>query len=314
MSKTSPPASPPHGRVTVLGSANLDLIIETVRLPRPGETVPTRSRRYAPGGKGLNQAVAASRAGATVAFIGAVGTDPAGEQLHDHLRRNAVDTADLLRVEGESGSAIVLVEDSGENAILVTAGANGQVRLLPPHKDRWLDSNVLLMQLELPMTTIQRAAHEAQSHSTRVILNAAPPLRLPTDILELIDVLIVNEHECRELAPGTDIEQAARHLARAVPVLVVTLGAHGVLWFEHGRQQRQLRPPRVNPVDTTGAGDTFCGAFAAQLAIETPIEQALGFAVTASALSIETEGASDSAPHRDDVLARHQLEGTRRDG
>ncbi|MFC7597613.1 ribokinase [Terrabacter sp. GCM10028922] len=293
-----------QGRVTVLGSANLDLIVRTARIPRPGETLTSHAIRHAPGGKGLNQAVAASRAGASVRFVGAVGNNATGAQLAKYLQTNQIDTTDLATVTADSGTAIVMVDDNGENAILVTPGANGAVTPLPSHPGRWLDTDVLLMQLELPLSTIEMATAEAarSAPTTRVVLNAAPARRLPRDLLGNIDVLIVNEHECRELTSNPELPEAARELAQNVAGLVVTLGARGATWFERGHQGGSITPPKVTPVDTTGAGDTFCGALAAELAAGASLETAIAFGVAASALSTQQHGASDSAPHRQEVL------------
>ncbi|TNM36476.1 ribokinase [Nocardioides albidus] len=286
---------PGSGAVTVVGSANLDQIVRVVRLPAPGETVTTTGLREGPGGKGLNQAVAAARSGAAVTFVGAVGRDSGADLLLGHLRDNAVSTRHVARVDGPTGSAIVMVDDEGENAILVTSGANGQVPPLPDGTDEWLACDVVLLQLELPSRTVLQCAVAARSRGVRVLLNAAPAAPLPDGLLEATDLLVVNETECRTLAGVESLESAAHELARRVPVVVVTLGARGAMWFEDGRLRGELPPPAVSPVDTTGAGDAFCGALAARLAAGDTVEEAVRFALVAGALSTQGHGA-DTAP------------------
>ncbi|GAA1544814.1 ribokinase [Nocardioides humi] len=296
----------PLSTVTVLGSANLDQIVHTTRLPAPGETVSTTATRQGPGGKGLNQAVAAARAGGTVAFVGAVGRDPAGDALLAHLRGNDVRTQHVALVDEPTGSAIVMVDDTGENAILVTGGANGSVAPLPHGSDEWLDCAVLLMQLELPPATVLRCARAARARGVLVVLNAAPAGPLPDGLLDAVDVLVVNEHECRALAGSASLDDAASRLASPVPTLVVTQGARGARWYDRGHLAGTIPPPSVSAVDTTGAGDTFCGALAACLAAGSPLDEVLRFAVVAGALSTQVHGA-DSAPRLDvvqEALAR----------
>jgi ribokinase len=300
-------STPPSGgspSVTVVGSANLDQIVHAPHLPVPGETVSATWTRQGAGGKGLNQAVAAARMGIDVRFVGAVGRDASGELLVRHLRRNDVDTSHVVAVDGVSGTAFVLVDDAGENMILVASGANGTVGPLPTGSADWLECSVLLMQLELPTLTVLRSAKEGHRRGVRVVLNAAPASPLPDELLGFVDVLVVNEHECRELAGVHLIEEAAEILAQAVPALVVTQGARGALWYEHRVKGGPVAPPPVTPVDTTGAGDTFCGVLAALLANNRSLEDAVRLAVVASALSTQVIGAADSAPRYDEVL-RH---------
>lgn len=300
----STPPSDASPSVTVVGSANLDQIVHAPHLPVPGETVSATWTRQGAGGKGLNQAVAAARMGIDVRFVGAVGRDASGELLIQHLRRNDVDTSHVVAVDGVSGTAFVLVDDAGENMILVASGANGTVDPLPAGSADWLECSVLLMQLELPALTVLRSATEGHRRGVLVVLNAAPASPLPDELLGFVDVLVVNEHECRELAGVRLIEEAAEILAQAVPTLVVTQGARGALWYEHRAKGGPVAPPPVTPVDTTGAGDTFCGVLAALLANNRSVEDAVRFAVVASALSTQVSGAADSAPRYDEVL-RH---------
>lgn len=298
------PTVPPDASrsVTVVGSANVDQIVHAPHLPVPGETVGATWTRRGAGGKGLNQAVAAARMGVAVQFVGAVGRDAGGDSLIEHLRRNHVDTSHVVVADGESGTAFVLVDDAGENMILVASGANGAVDLLPPGSSEWLECSLLLMQLELPITTLQRSAQEAHRKGVRVVLNAAPASPLPDELLDSVDVLVVNEHECRELAGVSATADAADILAQTVPALVVTQGARGAFWYEREVKGGSKSPPDVTPVDTTGAGDTFCGVLAARLAADSSFEDAVTLAVVSSALSTQVSGAGDSAPSYSEVL------------
>lgn len=290
--------------MTVVGSANLDQIVHAPHLPVPGETVSASWTRQGAGGKGLNQAVAAARMGVEVWFVGAVGADAAGDLLVEHLSRNGVDATHVTVSECPSGTAYVLVDDTAENMILVASGANGTVASLPGGSEEWLQCSVLLMQLELPIPTVLRTAQEARTRGVRVVLNAAPASPLPADLLSYVDVLVVNENECQELGGASRVEEAAATLAQTVPALVVTQGARGASWYERGRKGGRASPPSVTPVDTTGAGDTFCGVLAAFLAAGTSLGDAVRVAVTASAISTEVSGAGDSAPCYDELSRR----------
>jgi ribokinase len=239
--------------------------------------------------------------GATVRFVGAVGRDGAGELLLEHLVGHGVDITHVTTVDGPSGVAYVLVDDSAENMIVVAAGANGAVAPMPEGSDEWLNCAVLLMQLELPIATVLKAAQEARARGVRVVVNAAPVAPLPDELLACIDVLIVNEHECRELAGRSVTDDAARLLAGVVSTVVVTLGATGAAWYEREAKRGQVAPPTVEPVDTTGAGDAFCGVFAARLASGATVADAVRHAVVAGALSTEVSGAAESAPTLDAV-------------
>jgi ribokinase len=291
------------GAVTVLGSANLDLIAEVPHVPSPGETVLSTKVRRAPGGKGLNQAIAASRAGAAVRFIGAVGTDDTGTVLVDALRSDGVDTSRLRSLSGDSGMAIVQVEDAGENAIVVLPGANSQLDKSNVTDLDWAETDVLLMQLEVPIATVYHAAVAAHGRCI-VILNAAPARPLPAGLLAVTDVLIVNEHECKELSGQSQLGAAMRALAAQVPMLIVTLGASGATWYINGHPAGHLDPPTVAVVDTTGAGDTFCGSLGAHMAHDRNLTAAIRYAVTASAVATESTGASGSIPQKATVTAR----------
>jgi len=287
--------------VCVVGSVNMDLTFNVDALPRPGETVLASSLTNAPGGKGGNQAVAAARAGARVQFVGAVGDDPAGEQLRAHLRANAVGLDGIVELKGPSGTAIIVVEAGGENTIVVAPGANG--RLTP---DAWAmpavlsECEVLLIQLEIPVATAVAAARAARSAGAVVIVNASPGGQdeaALTELAAVADVVIVNEAE----AAGWSWEPAH---------LVVTLGARGARYV--GTDGEFAVPaPAVKAVDTTGAGDVFAGVLAANWPPKPGANPAsaaerlcaLQRACAAGALATLVPGAGDCAPRAEAIDA-----------
>ena len=287
--------------VIVVGSANIDQILRVVAIPAPGETVLATGASTALGGKGQNQAVAAARAGATTTFIAAVGSDGFGRAMLDGLVSDDVDTSHVRVEPGSSGTALIAVDDAGENTIIVEAGANARLTSLnATDRAAIADAAVLLVQLEIPLPTVSEAVDAAHSASTTVLLNAAPIRDLPDALLAGVDVLIVNEHEEAKLRS----DRSATDLTSLVPVIVVTLGAAGAVLRRRGRDDVTLASPRVVAVDTTGAGDTFCGAFAAALAAGESLEDALRYSVVAASISVERPGAVPSIPRRTEVLAR----------
>ncbi len=291
-------------RITVLGSTNMDLVAYVTTAPRSGETVTGHEFRTVPGGKGANQAVAAARAGAEVAMIGAVGTDEFGGRLRATLEASGVDI-DLLRTtEGPSGTAHIVVDGDGANSIVVIPGANASVTSLS-HADRAViaEARSLLLQLELPMSAVVEGAEAARRNGVRTILTPAPAQALPPELLAATDLLVPNEHEAATLTGiSGDPERAAGALLRQVPEVVITLGARGCLYAS--RAQREpvavLAPP-VTAVDTTGAGDVFVGALAVALAEGRPMTDALTWASSAAALSVQRPGAATSMPYRTEI-------------
>ncbi|MFF0436536.1 ribokinase [Streptomyces sp. NPDC004327] len=298
------PSGPPG--IVVLGSTNMDLVAYVARAPARGETVTGRAFRTVPGGKGANQAVAAARAGAEVSMIGAVGADDFGSRLRAALEHSGVDT-DLLRtVEGPSGTAHIVVDDEGGNAIVVVPGANGTVTSLD-HGDEALiaTADALLLQLELPLSAVVEGARHARERGVRTVLTPAPvPERpLPPELLAVTDLLVPNEHEATALTGLADPRAAALALLDAVPEVVVTLGAAGCLHLARGREPLAVPAPRVTAVDTTAAGDTFVGALAVAVAEGRPMPRALAWASAAAALSVQRAGASTSMPYRTEIEA-----------
>ncbi|QNE46494.1 ribokinase [Glaciihabitans sp. INWT7] len=292
--------------VTILGSANLDIVFGVDRIPSPGETLLAASSERYPGGKGLNQAVAAARSGASTSFIGALGSDDAGELLAATMAEAAIDSARVRRQSAPTGQAFIVVDQSGENTIIVASGANASVTTLEPQDIELLSrTDVLLMQLELPFSVVTEAAATARDLGCVVMLNAAPAHGLSEAVFGCLDVLIVNEYEARIVGGSDDLAEASRRLAARVPRLIVTLGSAGSALYQHGAEVARIAAPRVTSVDATGAGDTFCGAFAAAIAEGQPFEAAARFATAAAALSVQTIGAVPSVPMRaqvDDAL------------
>ncbi|HEY5221917.1 MAG TPA: ribokinase [Microbacteriaceae bacterium] len=305
--------------VAVVGSANLDLVYRVERIPGGGETVLARAYSEHPGGKGNNQVIAAARAGASTRFIAAIGDDSHGDLLAVTLTAAHVDQL-VRRIDEPTGTALITVDDAGENSIVVNPGANaGLIDLSPTERAAISDAVYLLMQLEIPVSTVGAAAAVAHDHGTTVVLNAAPMQPLPAELTDNVDILIVNEHEAMlyaaQLAPlsmlphSLTIDGARDILAillTAVPAVVVTLGAAGavILTREMGDAPAAHVPAVVvTPIDTTGAGDTFCGALVAELDTGADLIDAAAFASAAAALAVQQAGAVPSIPTRERILA-----------
>ncbi len=279
----------PRFDVCVVGSANLDLVATVDRLPGAGETVPGTSYAEYPGGKGLNQAVAAARAGASTSFVGAVGHDNAGEMLLGVMHDDGIDTAHVHAVPEPSGRALIFVSAESENSIVVVAGANDTVSA-----DSVPKASVYLSQLEVPVPAIERAFTVARAAGALTVLNPAPVKALPDSLLALCDVLTPNQHEV-ELLGGVD-----RLRSLGAKAVIVTLGADGAdLHTADG--VAHIEPFTVSPVDTTGAGDCFSGALCARLAAGDELPAAMRFAAAAAALSTTVPGAVPSMPYRSTI-------------
>ncbi|MFE1440654.1 ribokinase [Streptomyces sp. NPDC058739] len=291
--------------IAVLGSTNMDLVAYVAKAPRLGETVTGREFRTVPGGKGANQAVAAAHAGATVSMIGAVGTDSFGARLRSTLEHSGVDTDHLRTVEGPSGTAHIVVDDEGANAIVVIPGANGTVDHLVPGDEVLISTaDALLLQLEIPLPAVLAGARAARSHGIRTILTPAPAQPLPPELLSAVDLLVPNEHEAATLTGRIDARSAATALLELVPEVVVTLGSAGCLYTARGADPVTVPAPRVTAVDSTAAGDTFVGALAVALGEGRPMPEALRWAAEAAALSVQRAGASTSMPYRSEIDAQ----------
>ena len=277
--------------VCVVGSANLDLVATVDRLPGPGETVPGNSFAEYPGGKGLNQAVAAARAGASVAFVGAVGHDGAAATLRAVMADDGIDSSHVNTSGTATGRALIGVAASGENSIIVIAGANGTVTAHEVPAAR-----VVLTQLEVPLAAVERALTAGRAAGAITVLNPAPVQPIDAAILQWCDIVVPNEHEV-ELLGGVD-----KLLAFGARAVVVTLGSRGSdLHTADGVVH--IDPFSVVPIDTTGAGDTFSGSLCARLAAGDDLPTALRFASAAGALCTTVAGAVPSIPRRAAVEA-----------
>lgn len=285
-------------RVAVVGSANLDIVVPVPHHPATGETVLGGDHVLVPGGKGANQAVAAALLGGDVAFVGRVGDDDAGARLRASLEAAGVDVSRLHVDDGApSGIALIGVDEEGDNAIVVSPGANS--RLSPTDLDQGLlaDASVTLLQLEVPVDTVRAAARVAGG---LVVLNPAPAVPLPDGLLDDIDVLVPNRLELTALAGDGDPVDQARSLG--VPTVVVTLGAEGALVVT-GSEVIRVPTPEVKAVDTTACGDAFCGALAEALACGVDLRDAVTRAVHVGALTATRHGAQTSLPTAADLVA-----------
>ncbi len=289
----------PNGSdVLVVGSINMDLMLEVGAAPRPGETVLARGAALLPGGKGANQAVAARRLGLRVRMAGLVGDDAVGWALRRGLEQEGVLTDTVGEVRGMSGMAAISLTPDGENAITVAPGAN---RELSPERilalpDAVFACKALLLQLEVPLETAASAARRARAAGAFVLLNPSPPGRQMADLLALADWLVPNRLEAEILTGSRDPSTAARSLLALGPRAVfVTLGAQGVLVVT-GEEERLVPAPKVQPVDTTGAGDAFLGALAYGFCAGQDPFAAAAFAAAAGAAATRRKGAQAAMP------------------
>ena len=295
--------------VVVLGSVNADLVLRCPQLPVPGQTVHGRDFQTLPGGKGANQAVAAARSGASVSFIGCVGDDAFGRNARELLAAEGIDTRHLHCIGGVStGVAMILVDDAGQNCIALAAGANAALSVahVDAAKATIESAALLICQLECPLPVVQHGIALAHAAGVPVLLNPAPLQALPAELLAQVDVLGPNETEAAaliELPPGADFDAAAAaaRLRELGPrTVIVTLGANGVQLAADGID-RHLKAPVVRAVDTTGAGDTFIGAYAAASCEGAGLTDAIEFAQQAAAISVTRAGAIAAMPRRSEL-------------
>lgn len=286
--------------VCVIGSANLDLVGRAPRLPGPGETVLGTGYFEAAGGKGLNQAVASARSGAATAFVGMLGDDTAAEHLRSVLAADSIDATGVgTALAVPTGRALIGVDDDGENSIIVVPGANAQltrreITLYGPLISR---APVVLAQLEVPTAAVIAAFEVARAVGATTILNPAPAQPLPSELLGVTDILVPNEHEAALLGGATALR------LRMAGTVVVTQGERGALMVTAGGEVR-VPTVSVDAVDTTGAGDTFCGALAARIAQGADILAALRYACVAGALATTRTGAVPAIPTRAEIEQR----------
>ena len=295
--------------ITVVGSINLDLIANVERLPAPGETVPGSTFSSAPGGKGANQALAAARAGGKVAMVGKVGRDGFADVALSELRAGGVDITRVERDEHPTGCALICVDSSGQNQIVLATGANATAleRQVP---DEWLTpQTVVLMQMEVWPAQNWALVARASARGARILLNAAPAGPIPGIALAALDWLIVNETEAVAVAAGLGLgrleaRSAAAAIAGAADITcIVTLGGEGALAFEP-KLSWQVGAMDISPIDTTAAGDAFVGAFAAAMAAGADLPEALHRGSVAGGLSCLTRGAQTSLPQKTAIEAK----------
>lgn len=295
-------------RIVVIGSSNTDMTIKGDKLPAPGETVAGGIFYMGPGGKGANQAVAASRLGGDVTLVCKVGRDLFGDNAIKGYEREGIDTSRILRSGEASGTALILVDANGENCISVASGANGD--LTEADVDSVADvlrrADYVLLQLEIPIPSVLRAAKIAHEAGAVVLLNPAPATALPEELFRYVDIFIPNETELSAFS-GVQIEStddavraAAAMAGKGVGRVIVTLGSKGSL-ITDGTGGTFVPAKKVQAVDATAAGDTYCGALCVALSEGKSMEDAARFATAASAITVQRVGAQNSIPHRSEL-------------
>lgn len=294
--------------ILVIGSSNTDMTAKTAELPRPGETVIGGVFTMGAGGKGANQAVAAQRLGGNVQFICKVGRDMFGDNAVAQYEKEGLDTSGILRSDLPSGVALIYVDSHAENCIVVASGANGDLSEADILASRSAIERcgILLLQLETPLASVLAAAKIAHEKGAMVVLNPAPACSLPDEIFKYVDLFIPNETELSSFSglpvgTVTDAEKAAAAmLAKGVGKLIVTMGSKGSLICDGGPSVF-IPSHKVKAVDTTAAGDTFCGALCVALSEGKDLKAATEFATAASALTVQKMGAQNSIPYRRDL-------------
>lgn len=306
---SAPSNSSRRPRILVVGSANTDMVIKVDRLPKPGETVLGGRFASASGGKGANQAVSAARAGGAVTLIGRVGKDAFGDKLLAGLEADAVDVDYVVRdPNAPSGAALIFVDRNGENSIAVASGANDNLAPVDLHeaKDAFRRAEIVVLQLETPLSTVEAAVRIAAEAGVPILLNPAPARPLPPELLKKIHLLTPNESEAKLLTglPVGDSAEAERAaeavLERGVKNVILTLGARGA-YVAGGDIRRWISPFKVAALDATAAGDVFNGTLAVALAEGKDLIDAAEFATAAAAIAVTRLGAQTSIPSREEI-------------
>lgn len=294
--------------ILVVGSLNADLVVRAPRFPQPGETISGGDLQVIPGGKGANQAVAAARLGAIVSMLGRVGADNFGTFLLDNLEQNKVNISRVLRDDSSTGTAIIIVDDNGQNSIVLSPGANGKVTPADVESESFLHHKLILLQLEIPAPAVLRAAQRARKKNVRVILNPAPAKEIPDELITLADFIVPNETELSLLTGQSvgnisSLEKAAKQLLdRGAGNVIVTLGSKGALLVD-AETSTHVHTFPVEVVDTTAAGDAFIGGFATKLLESNDLLAAAQFGCACGALATTKFGAQPSLPTRAEVNA-----------
>lgn len=289
--------------ILVIGSINIDYVSTVEKLPKKGETLHANFFEDSAGGKGANQAVGAIRLGANVSMIGAVGSDAIGGRLKDSLAKEGIDISRVNVVDKPTGNAIITVDKNGDNTIVVYPGANFEIdkKWIEDSEELIKKSDIVVLQLEIPMDTVVHSARLAKKHNKTVILNPAPAKELPKEIYQYIDYITPNETELYELTNIQDVETGVKELLnRGSKNVIVTLGEKGCYYLgENG--MCQVDSFKITAVDTTAAGDSFNGALAVALCENKTIEEALKYANAVGALTTTKKGAQTSLPCREEV-------------
>lgn len=296
-------------KLIVLGSINIDHILNTTRFPKPGETITGHGYQIAFGGKGANQAVAAGRAGADIQFIAAVGDDEMGKQVCAQLKQDGINIGSVKQIPNEkTGVALIFVNQQGENEIGIYAGANSAVtpEYLSNYHQDIINADAILMQLETPLSTIETAVKLAKQHNTKVIVNPAPAQKLSDEILQHIDIITPNETEAHfltgiEVKNTHDAENAANYLHnKGIAIVIITLGSKGA-WISVEGQGQLINGYKVNAIDTIAAGDTFNGMLVTALLEDKSLVSAVQYAHAAAAIAVTRAGAQSSVPWRKEI-------------
>lgn len=294
-------------RILVIGSSNTDMTVRSATLPKPGETVLGGDFRMGPGGKGANQAVAARLLGGEVTFVCKLGRDMFGEGASKHYESCGLDTSKILWSDKPSGVALITVDSKAENSIVVASGANADMTVsdIDSVADIIKSSGILLLQLEIPMDAVVHAAEIAYSAGVQVVLNPAPAAALPAELLKCVSILIPNETEASAIS-GIDINNfetaaaaAERLKGMGVREVIITMGSRGSVVCDGSCTF--VPAVKVNAVDTTAAGDTFCGGVCVALSEGKDLLEAVKFATAASSIAVQRPGAQDSVPNRCEV-------------
>ena len=302
-------------KVTIVGSLNVDTTLRIKRMPLPGETLAAEGKSSAAGGKGANQAVSAARSGAQTAFIGEVGKDNSGQMMLDEMKANGIDVAGIRENDQVgTGTASILLDENGQNSILIYGGANQQLSPtdVEAAKDKITAADFVIAQFETPQAATLRAFQLAKANGVTTILNPAPAQKIDPEVLKLTDLIIPNETESAELTGVIITDEtsmlisAAKFAQMGVRNLIITVGAKGAFYCTQDGYSF-IPAFKVNAVDTTAAGDTFIGALSSQLKPDmSNIEKALVYAQRASSLAVQKMGALPSIPTREQILAASQ--------